>query len=103
MALISGERDQDRFLLHTIQRGARISLSLALSLELPTEYSGVARLRTEVRICATVCKSRKRSYVLPANMQSAQLGVNRVLAGRVTECDMPVLSFTLNCGRNRAE
>lgn len=95
MALISGERDQDRFLLHTIRRGARISLSPALSLELPTEYSGVARLRTEVRSCATVRKSGERRYVLPANMRPAQLGVNRVLVGRVTECDMPVLSLTL--------
>lgn len=35
MALISGKRDQDRFLLPTTQRGDRTSLSFALSLELP--------------------------------------------------------------------
>lgn len=41
--------------------------------------------------------------MLLVNKLSAQVGVNRVLVGKVRECDMPVLSFTLSFSRSREE
>lgn len=80
------ERDQDRFPLHTAQRGGGTALSFALNISgAPgTEYAGDARIGTEVRICITVRRSRKRQPPCFSGKHTVRsVGVNRALEGKV--------------------